>query len=127
MSLGKIQVVQIMVSSDHLYGLDQYGQVWFRSLIPRSVSTTINSTPAKKEEEEKKKAAETIWKRVSMRCQPPKELLKIEDAERVKQEPIDAPEDKGEIILIEGDLGTGPLEVEAEPETGPWEIEGSEV
>lgn len=81
MSLEPITLMQIIASSSHLYGLDQDGVVWFRTLTPsNSYSTPYN----KKEDEEKD--AKTVWKRMSMMGRisndaPPEKEMPLSPAE----------------------------------------------
>lgn len=118
----KIRFRQILASSDHLYGLDERGEVWFRSLIPRPIISSISQE--RKEEETKKRAAEAIWRRLNMKCMPPKELLRINKEEQIKQEPVEAPKSKEE---IEVETGVVEIEVDNADDSGPWIVEGSEV
>lgn len=59
MQTKPITIVQIATNADHLYGLDDKGQVWWRAKIPYSGAYT---TTRKKDEDD-----ETVWKSLSMK------------------------------------------------------------
>jgi hypothetical protein len=65
-----IRFVYFQLSTDHIYGLDQNGKLWYRDKIPFSSTTynygNVNVVSAKDKEEKKKK---TIWKPVGQRCE----------------------------------------------------------
>lgn len=61
--MGKIKLMQIELSTDHIYGLDEEGNVWYRDKLPYKYANTVYSSSNKKDDDNKK-----LWKRLSMEC-----------------------------------------------------------
>jgi hypothetical protein len=67
MATKPIRFMQIAVNTDHIYGLDEEGEVWYRDKIPYTVTTYHNSyTTADSNKEKEKKEQATLWKPLRM-------------------------------------------------------------
>lgn len=66
MLVEPIVITQIAVSTDHIYGIDKAGAVWFRKRLPTPAYHTSTATEKKKKEDEEDEEAKKMWKRLSM-------------------------------------------------------------
>lgn len=66
MIVEPIQIRQITVSTDHIYGIDDNGQVWFRKRLPTPAYHTSTASEKKKKEEEEEEEAKKLWKKLCM-------------------------------------------------------------